>query len=55
MKLNHAQPETVNRAEELRRPMGVGSGDLLGVMGSETVSDDSKEAPVSFLVLCLLR
>jgi hypothetical protein len=30
MKLNHAQPETVNREAELRRPMGVGSGALLG-------------------------
>ena len=30
MKLNHAQSETANREAELRRLMGVGSGDLLG-------------------------
>ena len=31
MKLSHAQPEIVNREAELRRPMGVGSGALLGI------------------------
>jgi hypothetical protein len=53
MKLNHAQPETVNRAAELRRPMGIGSGDLLGVMSVEMASGDSKGVPVSPPVLYL--